>query len=166
MPGGKHELTVQHVARIIQVASRASTVRDIHAAVEEVAREVCGFELFTILKYVDDATAVERVYSSDEVAYPVGGRKTLSSISMNHRAMDQGAVFLAANREEIRQTYPDHELIFSLGITAILNAPIHYLGRRLGTLNLSGVEGGYDALDKEKAKVLAGLLAPTLPGAR
>lgn len=162
MTSDRQIMTTADIAQVLAVASASTDVRDLYAAVEQLAARVSGFVLFTVLKYVDDGTAVERVYSSDEQAYPVGGRKQLSSISMNHAEMDRGQVFLAANRDEVKQTYPDHELIFSLGITAIMNAPIHYQGRRLGTLNLSGVEGGYGDADKANARILAGLLAPAL----
>ena len=59
--------------------------------------------------------------------------------------MEKGEVFLAATRAEVRQAFFDHELIFSLGITAILNVPIRHAGRRLGTINLCGEEGMYGA---------------------
>ena len=102
-----------------------------------------GWRLFTVLRYVEAEQAVERLHSSDEAAYPVGGRKPLSKITASHGAMERGEVFLAATREDVRKAFFDHELIFSLGITAILNVPIRHAGRRLGTVNLCGEEGMY-----------------------
>ena len=124
--------------------------------------ETCGFKLFTVLKYVEAAEAVERIHSSDEKAYPVGGRKPLDKIQDTHQAMESGAFFLAATKEDVRKAYFDHELIFSLGIGAILNIPIRHAGRRLGTLNLCGEEGSYGPAAIENGKLLAGLLVPAL----
>ena len=59
-----------------------------------------------------------------------------SLITANHGTMEMGEVFLAASKEEVRQAFFDHELIFSLGVTGILNVPIRYPGRRLGTINM------------------------------
>jgi hypothetical protein len=76
--------------------------------------------------------------------------------------MDRGDVALAATRADVKRLFFDHELIFSLGITAILNAPIRHAGRRLGTLNFCGEEGMYGPAEVERAKILAGLLVPSL----
>jgi GAF domain-containing protein len=76
--------------------------------------------------------------------------------------MERGDVALAANKADIKRLFFDHELIISLGITAILNAPIRHGGRRLGTLNFCGTEGMYGATEIQTAKILAGLLTPCL----
>jgi hypothetical protein len=62
----------------------------------------------------------------------------------------------------VRQAFFDHELNFSLGITAILNVPICYARRRLGTINLCGEEGMYGPAEIARGKILAGLLVPSL----
>ena len=54
------------------------------------------------------------------------------------------------------------ELIFSLGITAIMNVPVRHAGRRLGTLNFCGEEGMYGEREMQIGRVLAGLLVPSL----
>ena len=67
-----------------------------------------------------------------------------------------------ADKEQVRAAFFDHELIFSLGITAIMNVPVRHAGRRLGTLNFCGEEGTYGAREEAIGRVLAGLLAPAL----
>ena len=76
--------------------------------------------------------------------------------------MESGEVFLAADKEQVKSAFFDHELIFSLGISAILNSPIRYAGRHLGTLNFCGVAGTYGDEEVQNAKILAGLLVPTV----
>ena len=66
------------------------------------------------------------LWSSDPKSYPVGGRKPLDKITASHGAMDKGELFLAGTKEDVRKAFFDHELIFSLGITAILNIPIRF----------------------------------------
>jgi len=156
------DLTVADVAHVVAIVANRTEATDMYAAVERLAKEVCGWRLFTVLRYVEAEGAVERIHSSDPKAYPVGGRKPLDKLQETHAAMADGMVHLAASREAVRKAYFDHELIFSLGITAILNAPIRHGGRRLGTLNLCGEEGMYDVAAIGKAQVLAGLLAPVL----
>ena len=92
----------------------------------------------------------------------MGGRKLLSDFTTNHGAMRQGEIFLAATKADVRKAYADHESLFALGVTAILNVPIRHAGRRLATMNLCGEEGMYGAAEVVRGRVLAGLLAPWL----
>jgi hypothetical protein len=158
----KRELTLGDVAAIAAHSAESSDPRAIYREIERVSGETLGWRLFTILRYVESDAAVERLYSSDEKAYPIGGRKPLAKITASHGAMDKGEVFLAATKEEVQKAFFDHELIFSLGITAILNVPIRHAGRRLGTLNLCGEEGMYGAAEIARGRILACLLVPPL----
>jgi len=162
MAAARRELTMQDVAAVVALAAESADPKPVYRAAERIAAETIGWRLFTVLRYAETAQAVERLYSSDEAAYPVGGRKPLSKITASHGAMERGEVFLAATKEDVRQAFFDHELIFSLGITAILNVPIRHAGRRLGTVNLCGEEGMYGPAEVARGKILAGLLAPVL----
>jgi hypothetical protein len=155
------DLTMDDV-RTVMALQAERPEHDAYKAVERLAGETCGFRLLTILKYVEKDAVVERVSSSDEKAYPIGGRKPLDKITASHGAMSQGDIFLAADKEQVRAAFFDHELIFSLGITAIMNVPIRHAGRRLGTLNFCGEEGTYGERETAIGRVLAGLLAPAL----
>jgi len=160
----KRGLEMADVAALTQRMVEAAEVRDTYREAERIAAETVGWRLFTILRYLETERAVERLYSSDEKAYPVGGRKPLDKITVSHGAMEQGEIFLAATREDVRAAFFDHELIFSLGVSAILNVPIRYASRRLGTLNLCGEEGMYGPAEIASAKILAALLVPPLLG--
>jgi GAF domain-containing protein len=158
----KRGLEMADVAAILERSSEAGDAREVYREIERISQECVGWRLLTVLRYVEADAAVERLYSSDEQAYPVGGRKPLDKIAASHAAMEKGDVFLAATREEVRTAFFDHELIFSLGISAILNAPIRQRGRRLGTLNFCGEEGAYGSAEVASARILAGLVAPSL----
>jgi len=157
----KRDLTLDDVNTVMALQAER-LARDTYKAVERLAKETCGWRLLTILKYVEREQVVERISSSDEKAYPLGGRKPLDKIAASHGAMEHGGIFLAATRDDVRQAFFDHELIFSLGITAIMNVPIRHAGRRLGTLNFCGEEGDYREREMQIGRVLAGLLVPAL----
>ena len=162
MPTRIRQLNTADVARIIGMTNEQTSRQAIYRAVETIASEACGWVLLTTLKYNEAEQVVERLHSSDEKAYPVGGRKPLAKITASHGAMEQGDVFLAADKEQVKAAFFDHALIFSLGISAILNAPIRHAGRRLGTLNFCGVADTYGPDEIQSAKILAGLLVPCL----
>jgi hypothetical protein len=155
------DITVADVTRIMALSMKGDR-KKVYKAVEKLAKETCGWTMFTVLKYVEKDKEVERTYTSNPRKYPVGGRKPIDPKSHNQKILEKGQVFVAPNKKAIVRAYFDHALIFSLGITAILNAPITANGRRLGTLALSGLQGMYGRKQVERAKVLAGLLVPVL----
>lgn len=157
----KRALTINDIAEVIATSAEAAEPAHVFDAIWRIAAETCGFRLLTVLQYDEAVGEVVRRYSSDP-AYPVGGRKALAAYTINHAAVAADGYFLAGTRAAVAEAYADHERLFALGITAILNAPIRSGGRRLGTLNLSGSEGQYGAPDVRAACTLAGLLAPTL----
>ncbi|MBI3506566.1 MAG: hypothetical protein HY059_17140 [Proteobacteria bacterium] len=162
MPKKSRALTIEDIAEIVALTAAQADRQLVYKAVEKAAAETCGWVLLTTLRYDEGQQAVVRVHSSNEQAYPIGGKKPLSKIKKSHEQMNSGEVFIAPARAEVKETFFDHELIFSLGITAILNSPIHVAGRRLGTLNFCGEEGMYGAVEIRNAKILAGLLVPCL----
>ena len=162
MPHKQRALTIADVAALVQRSAEGSGALEVFCEAERIAGASIGWRLFTIMRYVEDAHVVERLYSSDPEAYPIGGRKPLDKLSTSHAALESSDFFLAADRQAVRQAFFDHALIFSLGISAILNLPIRQAGRRLGTLNLCGEEGMYGPAEIADAKILAGLLLPWL----
>jgi hypothetical protein len=158
----RRALTLTDVASVVDLSARTKNPAEVYKAVEKIAAETVGWRLLTTLRYVEAEQVVRRLHSSDEKSYPVGGTKPLDKISETQAIMDRGDVALAATRADVKRLFFDHELIFSLGITAILNAPIRHAGRRLGTLNFCGEEGMYGPAEVERAKILAGLLVPSL----
>ena len=157
----KRDLSLSDVGNVMALQAEKAD-RETYKAVEQLAKETCDWRLLTILKYVEKDAVVERVSSSDEKAYPLGGRKPLDKIATSHGAMEHGGIFLAGTKAQVKEAFFDHELIFSLGITAIMNVPVRHAGRRLGTLNFCGEEGMYGEREMQIGKVLAGLLVPAM----
>jgi hypothetical protein len=155
-------LTVEDIAGVLTLSAAAADPIQVYAKIDGLVRETVGHKFLTVLRFVEETQEVERLYSSDTKAYPVGGRKQLKTINKDHSLAASGEIFLAANEAEVKNTFPDHELIFSLGAGAILNAPIRHAGRRLGTLNCSGLANSYGPKEIEAAKILANLLVPTV----
>jgi hypothetical protein len=157
----KRDLSLGDVASVMALQAEKAD-RETYKAVERLAKETCDWRLLTILKYVEKDAVVERVSSSDEKAYPLGGRKPLDKIATSHGAMEHGGIVLAGTKAQVKEAFFDHELIFSLGITAIMNVPVRHAGRRLGTLNFCGEEGMYGEREMQIGRVLSGLLVPAM----
>jgi len=98
----KRDLTLDDIKAVMALQAEKPE-RETYKAVERLAFETCGWRLLTILKYVEKDQVVERVSSSDEKAYPLGGRKPLDKIASSHGAMEHGGIFLAGTKEDVRR---------------------------------------------------------------
>ena len=161
MTAAKRALAIADIASVLDTTAGAAADQ-VYAKVASLVAETVGFKLLTVLRFIEETQEVERLYSSDTKAYPVGGRKQLKTINKDHSLAANGEIFLAANEAEVKHTFPDHDLIFSLGAGAVLNAPIRYQGKRLGTLNCCGVANSYGPREIENAKIIANLLTATV----
>jgi len=156
----KQPLTLADVAAILDLLGREPDPQAAFLVFDHVVQRVLGHKLLTVMRHVAATAEVERVYSSNPRAYPVGGRKQKQGTPWGEQVLDRGEVFIARNREELRAAFADHELIFSLGIGSIMNVPVMLHGRCRGIVNLSHDAGRYGEADAGPARVLAGLLAP------
>jgi hypothetical protein len=162
MSKSKEPLTLADLARVQAAIGAKHAPDEPYEAVEHLAQRVLGHRLFTVMRHREETAEVERVYSNNTTAYPVGGRKRKMGTAWGEKVLDRGEVFIAANPDELRQAFPDHELIFSLGIGSIMNVPIGYGGRILATMNISGEAGQYRDEDVPTAKALGALLVPVI----
>jgi hypothetical protein len=121
-----------------------------------------GFELFTAMRYRPATDEVERAYTSDAVAYPVGGRKFKRDTAWSRQVLGAGEPYFANDEAGIRAAFDDADKILSLGLGAVINVPVRRDGRVVGTLNFLREAGGYSPADVSRALALAPLAAEAL----
>ncbi len=136
----------------------------LYRALESHLSETVGFGLFTLL--YRDGEEVARVYSTNEEAYPVFGRKHMGPTPWGEKVIDRQEPFLGPDREAIIWAFFDHELIFSLGLGAVINIPVVYNGETIGTMNLLDKAGAYTQEHLRQAQAVAPLLIPAYLEAR
>jgi hypothetical protein len=158
----RRPLTLQDLAGLAALAAGEPDPAALFAAADALVRRTIGHKLFTVMRLDAALREVERLYSSNPGAYPVGGRKVKRDTPWARTVLVEGAVFVANTPEEIRQAFADHELIAALGIGSIMNVPIGAGGRPLGTMNVSHEARWFGPQDIEQGRVVAALLAPAL----
>ena len=158
----REPLTVHDLARLAGIAAEVLDPHALFAAADALVRRTIGHRLFTIMRVHEAAHEVERLYSTNTEAYPVGGRKQKRDTPWSQVVLTEGRVFVARTPEELRQAFADHELIESLGIGSIMNVPIAFAGRRVGVMNVSHDANRFTPEDVEKGRVIAALLSPAL----
>jgi hypothetical protein len=155
-------LTLTGLAAVAEVTANVPQPAAVFRAVEAVAQKTIGFRLFTIMRLHAASVEVERLFSSLPDAYPVSGRKPKQGTPWGEQVLDRGETFIANSPDEVRSAFADYELIFSLGIGAIMNVPIRFRGRSLGTMNICSEAGWFTDADRAPGRVLAALLVPPL----
>ena len=123
---------------------------------------VIGHKLFTVLLHHAEVGESERRYTNQPAAYPVGGRKPVTASAWTDRLFVERRPYIGRSAEDIRTVFFDHELILSLGCASVLNLPVVWNGRTLGTINLLHEAGWYDEADLPVAETFAALAAPAL----
>jgi len=107
--------------------------------------------------------------SASTAAFPTPTRPAAASRSRARRGASRcstaAEIFVASTPGEVRAAFADYELIFSLGIGAIMNVPVRFRGRSLGTMNICAEAGRFTEADRAPGRLLAGLLVPGLLGA-
>jgi hypothetical protein len=158
-------LTIDDLAALARLSFAPHDPAQLYAAIDRLLQEVIGHKLFTLMRVHEAAAEVERIYSSNEAVYPVGGRKGKRGTPWSQAVLDRGEVFVARDPDEVRAAFADHELIFSLGIGSIMNIPIGYRGLRLGTMNISHDAGWFDDRDAAIGRLVAPFMVPSLVAA-
>ena len=129
-------------------------------ALDHALHAALGHKLFTVLLHHPASGESERRYTNQPAAYPVGGRKPLNPTFWTQRVLRERRAYIGRTAADIRAVFSDHELIASLGCASVLNAPVVYDGRVLGTVNLLHEERWYDEDDVPIGLLFAALAVP------
>ena len=126
-----------------------------------------GHKLLTLMIYDAPSRSVERVYSNQPAAYPVGGSKPYSASTLFDRILIECRPAILRDAAEIRAAFVDHALIARLGLASSLHLPVVHDGRALGMMNLLHEAGRYDEPHVGLAEPFAALaVAPFLVALR
>ncbi|MBT2320841.1 GAF domain-containing protein [Variovorax paradoxus] len=109
----------------------------------------------------DDTIELQRVWSSDPEAYPVGGRKRKTMTPWTRQLLRGGELFVGEGDAALREVFDDHERIASLGLRAVANVPLLDAdGRCRATFNLLVGRPAWQAHELALVQLLAVLATP------
>ena len=129
------------------------------SAIGAEAQSRFGWKMFTAMRYLRSGE-VERVYTSNPVAYPLSGRKPRRDTPWSRQVLVRGEPYYANDAAGIRFAFEDAEKILGLGLGAVINVPIKDGERVLGTLNFLREAGAYQPAHVQEALHLAALARP------
>jgi len=158
---------IPHLAAVAESLAQPGQPGPVFAALDRGLGAAIGHKLFTVLLHHADTGESERRYTNQPAAYPLGGRKPLNPTPWAQRIFRERRPYLGRTADDIRAVFFDHALIASLGCASVLNLPVVYDGRVLGTVNLLHEAAWYVDEDIRVGHLFAALAAPALlPPAR
>ena len=139
----------------------AASPNALFEAIHQVARRRLNAGLVTAMRHDEPAATVERLYSSNPQAYPVGGRKLKQDSDWSQHVLVECRVLVSAGDDAIKKHYVDHPTIFGLGLHSCVNVPLVSEGRCIGTLNVLNARSSWsdDEVAAARALGLAALSA-------
>jgi hypothetical protein len=151
-----------HLHAVAVAAARAGQPDVLFQALDRALAAVLGHKLFTVLLHHAATGESERRYTNQPAAYPVGGRKALNPTAWAQQVVHERRPYLGRTADDIRAVFFDHELIASLGCASVLNIPVVWNDRLLGTLNLLHEAQWYDEADIPIGLTFAALAVPAM----
>ncbi len=149
---------LRELAASTEVMIRAANPQVLYARIDSAVKSLVGHRLFTLLVVVEGGREVERIYSSDPVAYPLTGRKPMGPTPWGDHVIKGLQPWHGRTMADIRWAFPDHALIESLGCGSCINIPVIVMGRMIGTMNVLDAENAY----ADEAVAALALFAPLL----
>jgi hypothetical protein len=151
-----------HLAAVLAAHRDADQPAATFRAVDAALAATIGHKLFTILIHHPALKQSERFYSNLPDSYPVGGRKPVTDSAWMQRVIFGGEPYIGRTRDDIKEVFYDHELIWSLGCESVLNLPVRWRGQTIGTLNLLHAAGWYADSDIATTRLFAHLALPAM----
>lgn len=151
------QLTDHFAAFAQALAQPGAPGRDAFAALHRLTDHVLGAKIFTVLALDYDAGVMRRLYSSQQDLYPEGGADPIGDTVWEQTIIGQKKPLVFAGYAEMKELLPEHEALKALGCGAMLNLPVVYDGKSIGTINILHEDGRYSP---ERLKNAPLLIAP------
>ncbi len=116
--------------------------------------------LFTVLRFDYRENTMSRLYSNREDVSPTGGTKPMPIGIWADRIIGEGRAYIGRNREDLRNVFFDYEALWAIGCESVLNVPVRWLGKTVGSMNILGRENQFTEEDGRCFAVLAQFGAP------
>jgi GAF domain-containing protein len=117
-------------------AGAAQSPAALFDAIAQVAVRRVDAGLVTVMRHDAAQSTVQRLFSSNPQAYPVGGRKLKRDTGWSRAVLAEHRVLVSAGDAAIRESFDDHAIIFGLGLHSCVNVPLVSQGSCVGTLNV------------------------------
>ena len=146
------------------VLSRTETDESALAFLEATTKRLFDHILFTALRFDHPNGVMTRIYTNREDVSPIGGTKPIPTDLWADRIMTARQCYIGYSREDIREVFPDHEALLAIGCESVMNVPVVWQDRSLGSINLLGRERQFSEAHTAPMVIFAQLALPLFIG--
>ena len=125
---------------------------------ENAFQEVIGYKLFTILKFDKNSFTLERIFTNKPFEYPLFGIKNLQKSFWQRSVLEEGKIYIGYNSKDIKNSFPDYEIILKLGCESVMNIPIVQNEIIKGSVNILHKKNWYSKRHIQSAKLLTSFI--------
>jgi hypothetical protein len=126
---------VLYLQNVMELAE-TGTPNQLFAELEKMVKAEVGAIIFSCSTFDLKAGQSRRVYTNMPEIYPVSGLKEIIPNAWTQVVLDQRQTFVANSLDVIKEVFPDHAIIGSLGCGSVINMPVFLSGYFLGTVNI------------------------------
>jgi len=165
-------LPVAVCVQLCAALSRAVSADDALQHIEAARRAVLGYGLLTVnidVTQPDDPPGevqLQRFWTSNPQAYPVGGRKRKTATAWTQQVLHRAEVFVGEGDAAVAAVFDEHAHIAALGLRAVVNVPLIRNGLCVATFNVLGTRAHWLAHEIAAIRLLALLATPWVPPGR
>ncbi len=152
-------LSAAQVARLAAAARLPGPLAMVRVA-DAIGAEATGHRLCTAMRFDAAGMTVQRLYSSDPLAYPVGGAKPKRDTAWGRQVLLERRLYCGQGAEDLSRDFADHAVILGLGLRSVVNVPIVAGGECLGTLNFLWAEERVGPIQVALAELLGLIVTP------
>jgi GAF domain-containing protein len=158
----RRKLQAEDLSALARVLRSPDQPLTICRALEKLSGETIGHRLFTVMRFDSDRSEVQRIHTSLPAVYPADGRKKKKDTAWARHVLTDLKVFRGSTPADIVSAFDDHQTILGLGLGSVLNIPVVFNGRCVGTVNLLHQAGWYGPEDEPTGLLLGAFLIPVL----
>jgi hypothetical protein len=140
----------------------AATPQGAMDAVGQATLAMVGPGLLTINAWHVRTGEIERLWSSDSAAYPVGGKKIKGDTAWTRQLLVRGEVFVGEGDEALAAVFDDIAVIRGLGLNGVVNVPLSRRGAVIGTFNYLADVQMWTADEMTALRLLGQLVVPAV----
>lgn len=155
--------TIQDLAFRI---SRAESDGDALDVLEAASAGRFNHILFTALRFDYRAGVMTRLYSNRQDVSPVGGTKPIPTGLWADCVIAERSCYIGYTKEDLKEVFFDHEALWAIGCESVMNIPVVWGGRTVGSFNLLGGPSQYGDQDAAEMSTFGQLAAPVFIAAR
>ncbi|MGO4174743.1 GAF domain-containing protein [Bosea sp. TAF32] len=148
------------IRAFLAVLTKATSEKAIFSALEEHSAGLHAHLLFTCLRFDYDDLVMSRLYSNREDVSPTGGSKPLPSSPWAERLILEGRSYVGRSRQDIKDVFFDHEALWAIGCESVMNIPVRWLDRTVGSINILGRAAQFEEETASRFSVYAQLAVP------